>query len=74
MEKLTKREKVIIGVSVVAVVSLAAVAIKLQNDVYKAGAHYNKLADKLCGGGVWKATDITKAGFNLIPVNCCGKD
>jgi len=69
MKKLTKREKVIIGVSVVVV---AVVTVTLQKRISTVADHYNLLADKLCSGGVWKAGEITKNGFKLIPVECCG--
>ena len=65
MKKLTKREKIILGGAAVVII---VVGIKLKNDVFKAGAHYNLLTDKLCSGGTWTATDITSKGFNLIKV------
>lgn len=68
--KLTTREKVIIGVSLVAV---TIIAVKLKNEVFVANRHYNSLANKLCSGGAWKATDITKTRFKLVPaMECCG--
>lgn len=63
MKKLTKREKVIIIVSAVV---LGAMYIKLGRKYDMAARHYNKLADKLCSGGIWTATDITPQGFNLV--------
>lgn len=63
MKKLTKREKVIIVVSVVV---LGVVYIKLGRRYNMAARHYNKLADKLSSGGIWMATDITPQGFNLV--------
>ena len=69
MKKLTKREKVIIGISLVVV---AVVAIKFKKDAIKATAEYEDLAGKLCEGGVWKAVLVSKEEFTLVPVNCCG--
>jgi hypothetical protein len=69
MKKLTKREKLIIGVATIA---MAGISIKLNKEVFKAHMHYNILAGKLCSGGTWKATDITKNSFKLVVVNCCG--
>jgi ABC-type thiamin/hydroxymethylpyrimidine transport system permease subunit len=63
MKKLTKREKVIIVVSAVV---LGVVYIKFGRRYNMAARHYNKLADKLCSGGIWIATDITPKGFNLV--------
>lgn len=65
-KKLIKREKFILGGAIIVV---AIVGIKLYNEACKAGAHYNKLADKLCSGGCWMTTNITKSTFDLVPIN-----
>ena len=63
MKKLTTREKIILGGAAIA---LVVVSIKLKNDVFKAGAAYNGITNKLCSGGVLKATDICSTSFNLV--------
>jgi hypothetical protein len=63
MEKLTKREKVIMACAGIA---MGVMWFKLKDDLFKAGAAYNAITNKLCSGGVWMATDITSKGFNLI--------
>ena len=65
MEKLTKREKVILGL---AAVTLVIVGVKLKHDIFKAGAHYNGLANKLCSGGAWTAINVTPKSFNLVRI------
>ena len=67
MKKLTKREKVILGL---AVVTLVVVGVKLKHDVFKAGAHYNGLANKLCSvnGGAWTAINVTPKSFDLVRI------
>jgi len=67
MEKLTKREKVILGL---AAVTLVVAGVKLKHDVFKAGAHYNRLANKLCSinGGAWTAINVTPKSFNLVRI------
>jgi len=65
MKKLTKREKVILGLSTVV---LVVVGVKLKHDVFKAGAAYNRIADKLCSGGAWTAINVTPKSFNLVRI------
>ena len=65
MKKLTTREKVLIGCSVLVI---GLVYLKLKDDVFKVGAHYNAVTNKLCSGGVWKAVNISDKGFDLIRV------
>jgi len=62
MNKLTTREKIIL---VGAAIVVGVVTIKLKKDLFAAGKHYNKLADQLCSGGAFIATDITDTGFKL---------
>ena len=65
MKKLTKREKVILGLSTVV---LVVVRVKLKHDVFKAGVAYNRIADKLCSGGAWTAINVTPKSFNLVRI------
>lgn len=68
--KLTTREKVIIGVSLVVV---AVVGIKLKRDIFQVASRYNRLAEDIISKGTVTAYDVTNTGFKLRKVvACCG--
>ena len=63
MKKFTTREKIILGGGLLV---LVIVGLKLKDDVFKVGAEYNDVADKLCSGGNWQAINICPTGFDLV--------